>query len=138
MVVEPTQQDLLGGQLQQVVNVLAGFEQAEQFRVIVQRDLGHETNAHYLPNETEDQVLASLHNVARANVDDRAADSLGGIDGQVVVLGHLKRVQFRSPVDDTLINGVRHRVVDKLAISRLINKKDSQVIRAKRQKDFLL
>lgn len=83
-------------------------------------DLGQETGLDDLPDETQNQVLASIHDILRSNVDDTASDSLGRVDGDVVVLDDLEVGELVLDVQDTLIDGVWHRVVDELAQKKTI------------------
>jgi hypothetical protein len=63
-------------------------------------------------------VLANLDNVSTSNVDDGAADALGGVDDDVVVLGHVESVQLldllAGLVQNTLINSIGNTVIDQL------------------------
>src|ERR1700712_1910486 len=63
-------------------------------------------------------MLSDLDNIASTNVDDGAADTLGGFNDDIVVFGHMERVEcldlFSNLVQDTFINGVRYAVVDQL------------------------
>lgn len=76
MVVDPSQQDLVSGELQKGVQRLALFQQADQFRVVQQVDLGVETNLDDLPDETEHQVGSTLDQILGTNVDHTAANRL--------------------------------------------------------------
>lgn len=78
-------------------------------------DLGQETGLDDLPDEAQNQVLASIHDILGSNVDDTASDSLGRVDGDVVVLDDLEVGELVLDVQDTLIDGVGHRVVDEFA-----------------------
>ncbi len=63
-------------------------------------------------------MLPALGDICGTDVYDRASNSLRGGDDNVVVLGHLERVQrlLRGGlVQDTDINGLGHGVVDQLA-----------------------
>ena len=81
-------------------------------------DLAKQTPADNLPDEAEDEMLPHFDNVAAANVDHREADTLGGLDNDVVVLRHLEVVEVLGlppgNVEDTLVNGIRYAVVDEL------------------------
>lgn len=118
VVVEPAQQDLVRSQPQEVVNRLALFTQTVQFRVNLDIHLRQQTSPDDLPNETQDQVLSSFNDIGGADVDDGAADSFGGRDDNVVVLGHLESIEGlarRGFVQDTRVNRLGYGVVDQFA-----------------------
>ena len=79
-------------------------------------DLAQKTSPNDLPNEAQDQVFPSLRDILRTNVDDRTSDTLGRGDDDVVVLSDLEGVEFTLRggfVENSVIDRVRHRVVDK-------------------------
>ena len=76
VVVEPAQQNLLGGKAQELLQSLVVFQQSVQLRVESNVDLAEQTSADNLPDQTKNQVLLDLDDVARANVDDRTTDTL--------------------------------------------------------------
>lgn len=63
-------------------------------------------------------MLANLDDIAGSNVDDRTADTLGGLDDDIVVLSVVEIVQSLDllswSVQNTLINGIWHTIVDQL------------------------
>ena len=63
-------------------------------------------------------MLLALDDVSRANIDDRASDTLRRLNDNVVVFRHVESIQrldlLADPVQHTLIDGVRHAVVDEL------------------------
>lgn len=63
-------------------------------------------------------MLADLDDVTAADVYDRAADTLGRLDDDVVVLGHLECVEglglLAGHVENSLVDGVGDAVVDEL------------------------
>lgn len=69
-------------------------------------------------------MLTNLDNVTSTNVDNGAADALGRLDDDVVVLAHLegiKVLRFLSRnVHYSLVDGVWHAVVDKLGEDKTI------------------
>lgn len=118
VVVEPAEQNLVGRQAEELIQSLILQQQAVQFGVNLDVNLGQKTTTNDLPDETQDEVLTALLNVARANVDNGTSDTLGRGNNNVVVLRHLERVQLlllRSRlVQDTLVDRLGHRVVDQL------------------------
>ena len=64
-------------------------------------------------------MLSYFDDVSAANIDDRAADTLGRLNNDVVVLGHVERIELfdlsTGYVQNTLIDGIRHTVVDQLS-----------------------
>jgi len=125
VVVEPAEQDLVRGKLEEVVNVFSGLQETEHLRVLSERDLTHETDTDDLPNETKYQVRATLIDIGRANVHYRATDGLGRVDAQIVVLGLLVDV-LGLHVDDTLIDGVGNGIVDELAEQHSVRTRSEQ------------
>lgn len=115
MEVEPSQQNLLWRKAKELLQRLILLQETVQLGVKTNIDLGQETSLDDLPDETQNQVLASIHDILGSNVDDTASDSLGRIDGNVVVLDDLEVGELVLDVQDTLIDGVWHRVVDELA-----------------------
>mmetsp|Transcript_28944 Transcript_28944/g.57853 ORF Transcript_28944/g.57853 Transcript_28944/m.57853 type:complete len:269 (-) Transcript_28944:70-876(-) len=113
MVVEPTQQDLLWWQLEEVLQSLAVFQQTHQLGMVLERDGTEQLDLDNLPDQTQDQNLRSALQILRTYVDDSATDSLGCIDHQVEVLHLLVRVAAVL-VQRTLINGIFLSTVDQL------------------------
>jgi len=62
-------------------------------------------------------MLASVSNIRRANVNDRAPDTTSRSDDDVVVLGNLKGIErlVGGLVEDTGIDCIRNGVVYELA-----------------------
>lgn len=118
VVVEPAQQDLLSGKAQELLQSLIIFQQSVQLRVESDIDLAEKTSADNLPDQTKNQVLLDLDDVARANVDNRTADTLCRLNDDVVVLSHVEGVEcldlLADSVQDTLIDCVGYTVVDEL------------------------
>ena len=85
--------------------------------MVLQVDLGKQANLDDLPHQAEDQVLTPLNQILRANVDDAASNRLGGINDDIVVFRLLERIEL-ALVQHALVNRVRHRVVNQLAIAR--------------------
>jgi len=56
VVVEPTQKDLIDGELQQIFNGLTFFKEAVKFGVVHQVDFAEKANLHDLPDETKDKM----------------------------------------------------------------------------------
>lgn len=81
-------------------------------------DLSQQTTADNLPDKAEDKMFTDLNDVAGTNVDDRASDSLGGLDDDIVVLAHLESIEvlglLTRQVEDSLIDSVWDAVVDEL------------------------
>lgn len=79
-------------------------------------DLREQATADNLPDEPEDKMLAALSEIRGSNVDHGTANALCRGNDNIVVLGDLEGIQ-RFPrlrfIQDTGINGVGHRVVDK-------------------------
>lgn len=63
-------------------------------------------------------MLSDFNDVSAANVDNRASNTLGGLNDNVVVLGKMEVVQrldlLAGLVQHTLINGIWYAVVDEL------------------------
>jgi len=79
-------------------------------------DLAQKTSPDDLPDQTQDQVFPTLRNILRTDVDDGTSDTLGRGDDDVVVLGDLEGVEFTLRggfVENSVVDRVRHRVVDK-------------------------
>lgn len=115
VIVEPPQQDLLWWEAKECFEGFISFQKTVQFWVQTDIDFGQQTSLDDLPDETQNQVLASIHDVLRSNVDDTASDSLGRADGDIVVFNDLEVGQFVLDVQYTLVNSIWHRVVDELA-----------------------
>lgn len=120
MVVEPSQQNLLWRKTEELLQRFVLLQETVQLGVQTDIDLGQETGLDDLPNETQNQMLASIHDILGSNVDDTASDSLGRVNGDVVVLNNLEVGELVLDVQDTLIDGVWHRVVDELAQKKTI------------------
>jgi hypothetical protein len=123
VVVEPSQEDLVRGQLEQIFNSLSFLAQPVKLRMELDVDLGEQTSPDDLPNETKDEMFPTFCEIRCANVDDRATDTFRRGDDDVVVLGYLEGVQRllgRGFVEDTRINGVGYGVVDQLAQNQAV------------------
>ena len=80
----------------------------------MQVDLGKQTDANNLPQQTQHKVLCACNHVLRANVDDVAADGSRRVEGQRLVLGNQEGVEFLQ-VDGAGVDRVGHGRVDQLA-----------------------
>lgn len=124
VVIKPSQEDLLRGQTEELLKLLAFSQEAVQFRVEFDVDFTQKTASNDLPDETEDEMLTDLNDVSSTNIDDGTANTLGGFNDKVVVLGHLKRIESlglaASYVEDSFVNGVRHTIVDQLGQDQAI------------------
>lgn len=125
MVVEPTKQNLVWGKLQEFIQSFAILEQAVKFRMELDINLAEQTAFDDLPNQTKNQMLSSFDDILRTNVDNRASNSLGRVDDNVVVFNHLEVVYLFGGVQDTLINSIRDGIVDKLTKDETIYGKKS-------------
>lgn len=86
-------------------------------------DLAQKSPSDDLPNETQDQVFPPLGNVLRTDVDDGTSDTFGRGDDDVVVLGDLEGVEFafrRRLVEDSVVDGIRYRVVDEFTQNQTV------------------
>ena len=114
MVVEPAEEDLVRWEGQKVGQLLARLQQTCKSRTILEVDLGEETNADNLPQETKDKMWLALHQVLCPDVDDVAADGTGRVEGQGLVLVDGIGVEFA--VDGTLVDGTGDGRVDEFAV----------------------
>lgn len=133
VVVEPAEEDLVRRETEEFFDRLPVVEEAVELRVVFDANLRQETPPNDLPDETEDEVLRTVSDVLRSDVDDRASDTLGRGDNDVVVLRDLEGVErLRLPlgdrrlVKDTLVDRVRDRVVDELAENETVYGRDSR------------
>lgn len=120
MVIEPSKENLVWGKSQKLIKRLILLKQTIQFRMKLDIDLAKQTTLDDLPNETENQVLTTFNKILGTNVNNRASDSLGRVDNDIVVLGHLEIVDLLSSIENTLIDGVRHSVVDEFTQNQTI------------------
>lgn len=122
VVVKPSEQDLIGWQSKKFVNCFSIIEQPIQFGVLLDSNSSEKPFPDDLPDKTHDKVFCSLCNIARSNVDDATANCLGGRDDNIVVLGHLERVErfLTRDVQDASVDGVRHRVIDEFTENEAI------------------
>lgn len=125
VVVEPTKQNLVWGKFQEFIQSFAILEQAVKFRMELDINLAEQTAFDDLPNQTKNQMLSSFDDILRTNVDNRASNSLGRVDDNVVVFNHLEVVYLFGGVQDTLINSIRDGIVDKLTKDETIYGKKS-------------
>ena len=93
VVVEPPEKDLVGRQPEQIVDRLAVLAEAVQLGVDFDVDVVQETPADDLPDEAKDEVLATLCDVRRTNVDHRTPNGFCRGDNDVVILGDLEVVE---------------------------------------------
>jgi len=116
MEVEPPQQDLVRRQPQELFQSLSILQQSVELGMNLDIDLAQKTSPDDLPDQTQDQVFPTLRNILRTDVDDGTSDTLGRGDDDVVVLGDLEGVEFTLRggfVENSVVDRVRHRVVDK-------------------------
>lgn len=71
MEIEPTKKNLIRWELEELFQSLVVLEQAIELGVVLDVDLVEQAFADDLPDETQDQVLATLDNVGRTDVDYR-------------------------------------------------------------------
>ena len=118
VVVEPTEKDLLWGQAQELLKGLILFQKTVKLGVQLDINLTQQTTSNDLPNKTQNQVLTNFNDISTSDVDNGAADGLGGGDDDVVVLCDLERVQRFARgglVQHTHVNSVRYGIVDQFA-----------------------
>lgn len=114
VMVHPAQEDGLRGHLHEVLQPLVVEEEAGQARAAVQGDVAEEADADDLPEEAQDQMGLALGQVVGVDVDDVAADGLGGDQGE----GQILKLPVDGQVllvDRPLVDRVRAGVVDDLA-----------------------
>ena len=130
LVVDPSEEDLLGTELHQVLEGLPLHQKVDQAGMFIDADLPEEVHPDELPGEAEHQprlVLAGVE-VVRVHSYNNTAHRTGRVErkGQVLVL--LEDGQFalrlfevdvalRELVDGSLINGVRSSKVNDLTKS---------------------
>ena len=123
MVVEPSQEDLVRSQLEKVLDSLALFTQPIELRVELDIDLSKQTSSNNLPDETENEMLATFCDVRCTDVHDGAANTLCRGNDNVVVLRDLESVQRLLGgrlVENTSIDRVWDRVVDQFAQNQTV------------------
>lgn len=63
-------------------------------------------------------MFPALDDIAAADIDNRASNTLCGVDNDVVVLGHMKVVQglnlLSNLVHNPLVDCIRNAIVDEL------------------------
>src|ERR1700744_874933 len=84
--VEPSEQDLLWGKPEELFQRLIFLQEHIQLSVGTDIPLGQKTSLDDLPDKAKNQMLASIHNILRSNVNNAASNSLGRVDGDIVVL----------------------------------------------------
>lgn len=87
-------------------------------------NLCKQSSSNDLPDKTQNKMFCSLCYVARTNVDDRASDGFGRCNDNVVVLGHLERVQALLSsrlVQNSDIDSVRDGIVDEFTEDKPIS-----------------
>lgn len=118
MIIEPPQQNLVGRQPQKLFQRLAILQQPIQFRMMLDVNLAQQAPPNHLPDQAQDQVLSTLLQVGRTDIDDRQSDTFGGRNDNVVVFRHLECVQGFGLrfglVEDALVDCFGDRVVDEL------------------------
>lgn len=120
MVIEPSEENLVRGKSQKLIQSLILLKQTIQFRVKLDINLAKQTTLDDLPNESKNQVLTTFNKILGTNVNNRASDSLGRVDNDIVVFSHLEAVDLLSSIEDTLIDGVRDGVVDEFTHNQTI------------------
>ena len=87
-------------------------------------NLPQETSANDLPDETKNEMLTDFDDIATSNIHNRAANSFGRVDHNVVIFGHVECIQgldlFSRLIQNTLINGIWDTVVDQLCQDQAI------------------
>jgi len=114
VVVEPSKEDLLNGELKEVLNGFTLLQKAVKLGMVDQVNLREQTNLHNLPDETENQMRLSVNEILSTNVNNVATDSLGRVDSKSLVLVNTERVQVLL-VHHTLVDGFRYSIVDEFA-----------------------
>lgn len=118
MVVDPSEQDLLRGQPQELLQGFILVQQSVELGVKLDVNLPQESATDNLPDETEDEMFSDLNDISSANVDDGATNSLCGLNDNVVVLAHLEGVEifglFARYVENSFVDCVGDAVVDEL------------------------
>lgn len=118
MVVEPAKKNLLWGQAEELLEGLILVEESVELRVQLNVDLAEQTAADDLPNEAKNKMLTDFDNITGTNIHNRATDTLGGLDDDVVVLAHLEGIEvlclLSRDVHNSLVDGVGDAVVDQL------------------------
>lgn len=124
MIIEPPKQDLLGGQAQELLQSLVLFQKPVKFGMELDINLAQQAAANDLPDQTQNEMLANLNDISTSDIHDGAANTLCGVDDDIVVLCHVESIQFldflSSLVQNTLINGIRHAVIDQLCQNKTI------------------
>ena len=124
MVVEPSQKDLVRSQTQQIIYSLSLLAQTIQLRMDLDIDLCKQAATNNLPDQPEDQMLATLCNIGRANINDGTSDSFGGGNDDIVVLCHLEcieRLAGSRLVEYTRINSFWYGVVDEFTEDQAVS-----------------
>ena len=87
-------------------------------------DLAQETSPNDLPDEPQNEMLADFDDIATSNIDDGAANPLGRVDDDVIILGHVKSIQnldlFAGLIQDTLVDRIGDTVIDQLGQNQAI------------------
>lgn len=136
VVIHPTKQDLLRRKLEQVLQGLSWFEETHKVGVVLQVDGCHQSNlqlltcqslcathSNDLPDQPEDEVNLTLHQILCTNVDNVAADGLGRVDTQVLILCDLEGVEVGALVDGSLVNCALDGRVNEFAASLRMHRK---------------
>lgn len=76
MIVKPSEENLLRWQAQELLQSFVFLQQTIQFWVELDVNLTEQTASNYLPNKTEDEMLANLDDVSGTNIYDGAANTL--------------------------------------------------------------
>jgi len=81
-------------------------------------NLAEQTTADNLPDQTQNKMFSNLDDISTTNVDNRATNTLGRLNNNVVVFCHLEGVKVlglsSGKVEYTLIDGIGDTVVDEL------------------------
>lgn len=115
MIVEPSEEDLIWGQTEEIFDGFTLLAQTVELGVKLNIDLGEQSSTNDLPDETKDQMFTTLRDISRTDVDDGATYTLCRGDDDVVVLGNLEGVQWFTSggfVENTRVDGVWNGVVD--------------------------
>jgi len=119
VVVDPSEEDLLNWELEEVFDGFSWLQKAVEFWVVNQIDLGEKTNSDDLPDETEDQVSLSINKILSTDVDDIATNTLGGVDAKGLVFANTESVKVLL-VNHTFVNGVWNGIIDEFAKNETI------------------
>jgi hypothetical protein len=114
MIVEPSEEDLFNGELEEVLNGLSFLQKSIQLWMIHQIDSREQTNLHNLPDKTQDEMGFSFHQILGTNVDDVATNGLGGLNAKGLILSNTESVEILL-VEDSLVDRFGDGIVDEFA-----------------------